>query len=135
MSILVALVTNMRYVQNEDHNMFTWCRHVILCTQSQTSSEPTKARRILYSILAFEYTSYILRSVSECYSRGTLRLRLTKLALFCKYGQTCDKSIACVFPHKIVTCLVEGKERQDCRTEQRVPGRRGLICFFGDIAE
>ena len=73
-------VTSQNAFQNEDHNMFTRCRHVILCTQSQTSSDPTKARRI-------------------------------------------------------VKCLVEGKDRNDCRTEQSVPGKRGLIWFFSNTAE
>ena len=79
-SLQLLSETSQNALQNEDHNMFTRCRHVILCTQSQTSSDPTKARRI-------------------------------------------------------VKCLVEGKDRNDCRTEQSVPGSRGSIWFLGNIAE
>ena len=95
----------------------------------------TPQRHAAFSLRLYSSSWIHILRVPKWYSRGPFRLRLTNLALFCRYCQTCDKSIACVFQHKIVKCLVEGKDRNDCRTEQSVPGKRGLIWFFGNIAE
>ena len=95
----------------------------------------TPQRHAAFSLRLYSSSWIHILRVPKWYSRGPFRLRLTNLALFCRYCQTCDKSIACVFQHKIVKCLVEGKDRNDCRTEQSVPGSRGSIWFLGNIAE